>query len=52
MVPSIDKGIHGFTGRKCARGGVKRLDNTEVFPAALSLPGHISAPAKLLRTCR
>ena len=51
-LPSINKGRHGFDGQKCPPYCVKPLENTAVFPAGLSLSGHISAPAKLQSTCQ
>ena len=50
LLPSIDKGRHGFDGQKYAHTASSPLEIRQVFPAGLSLPGHISAPAKLLRT--
>ena len=52
MVPSVDKGKHGFDGQKCAHTASSPLAIRQVFPAGLFLSGHISAPAKLLRTCQ
>jgi hypothetical protein len=43
MVPSIDKGRHGFDGQKCAHTASSTLEIQQVFPAGLSLSGHISA---------
>ena len=51
-LPSINKGRHGFDGQKYPPYCVKPLENTAVFPAGLSLSGHISAPAKLQSTCQ
>ena len=42
-LPSIDKGRHGFDGQKCAHTASSPLEIRQVFPAGLSLPGHISA---------
>ena len=52
LLPSADKGRHGFDGQKCAHTASCPLAIRQVFPAGLSLSEHISAPAKLLRTCR
>ena len=52
MIPSVDKGKHGFDGQKCAHTASSPLAIRQVFPAGLFLSGHISAPAKLLRTCQ
>ena len=49
-IPSIDKGRHGFDGQKCAHTSSKPLTIQQVFSAAFSSSGHISAPSKLLRT--
>ena len=51
-LPSVDKGRHGFDGQKCAHTASSPLAIRQVFPAGLFLSGHISAPAKLLRTCQ
>ena len=47
---SVDKGKHGFGGQKCAHTSSKSLTIQQVFSAAFSSSGHISAPSKLLRT--
>ena len=47
IVPSIGKGKHGFDGPKCAHTASSALIIRQVFSAALSLSGRISAPAKL-----
>ena len=47
---SVDKGKHGFDGQKCAHTSSKSLTIQQVFSAAFSSSGHISAPSKLLRT--
>ena len=52
VVPSIDKGRHGFDGQKCAHTASNPLTIRQVFSAGLFLSGHISAPTKLLRTCQ
>ena len=52
VVPSIDKSRHGFVGQKCAHTASSPLTIRQVFSAGLFLSGHISAPAKLLRTCQ
>ena len=49
-IPSVDKGKHGFGGQKCAHTSSKSLTIQQVFSAAFSSSGHISAPSKLLRT--
>ncbi len=49
-IPSVDKGKHGFGGQKCAHTSSKSLTIRQVFSAAFSSSGHISAPSKLLRT--
>lgn len=49
-VPSIDKGRYGFDGQKCAHTASSPLTIQQVFSVGLFLSGHISAPAKLLRT--
>ena len=51
-IPSVDKGRHSFDGQKCAHTASSPLAIRQVFPAGLFLSGHISAPAKLLRTCQ
>ena len=52
IIPSVDKGRHGFDGQKCTHTASSPLAIRQVFPAGLFLSGHISAPAKLLRTCQ
>ena len=42
-VPSVDKGRYGFDGQKCAHTASRPLEIRQVFPAGLSLSGHISA---------
>jgi len=41
--PSVDKGRHGFDGQKYAHTASSPLEIRQVFPAGLSLSGHISA---------
>ena len=48
LIPSIDKGKHGFDGQKCAHTASSPLAIRQVLPAGLFLSGHISAPTKLL----
>ena len=43
ILPSVDKGRHGFDGQKYAHTASSPLEIRQVFPAGLSLPGHISA---------
>ena len=47
MLPSLDKGRHGFDGQKWAHTASSPLTIRQVFSAGLSLSGRISAPAKL-----
>ena len=42
-LPSVDKGRHGFDGQKYAHTASSPLEIRQVFPAGLSLSGHISA---------
>ena len=49
-VVSVDKGKYGFGGQKCTHTSSKSLTIQQVFSAAFSSSGHISAPSKLLRT--
>ena len=42
-IPSVDKGRHGFDGQKYAHTASSPLEIRQVFPAGLSLSGHISA---------
>ena len=48
ILPSIDKGRHGFDGQKCAHTASSPLAIRQVLPVGLFLSGHISAPTKLL----
>ena len=48
IIPSVDKGKHGFDGQKCAHTASSPLAIRQVSPAGLFLSGHISAPTKLL----
>ena len=48
LIPSIDKGKHGFDGQKCTHTASSPLAIRQVLPAGLFLSGHISAPTKLL----
>ena len=50
ILVSVDKGKHGFDGQKCVHTSSKPLTIQQVFSAAFSSSGHISAPSKLLRT--
>ena len=43
FIPSVDKGSHGFDGQKYAHTASSPLEIRQVFPAGLSLSGHISA---------
>jgi hypothetical protein len=43
FIPSVDKGRHGFDGQKYAHTASSPLEIRQVFPAGLSLSGHISA---------
>ena len=43
ILPSVDKGRHGFDGQKYAHTASSPLEIRQVFPAGLSLSGHISA---------
>lgn len=43
IIPSVDKGRHGFDGQKYAHTASSPLEIRQVFPAGLSLSGHISA---------
>ena len=47
-VPSVDKDTHGFDGQKNVHTSSKTLEIHEVFPAAFSSSGRLSASAKLL----
>ena len=47
VLPSLDKGRHGFDGQKWAHTASSPLTIRQVFSAGLSLSGRISAPAKL-----
>lgn len=47
ILPSLDKGRHGFDGQKWAHTASSPLTIRQVFSAGLSLSGRISAPAKL-----
>ena len=42
-IPSVNKGKLGFDGQKCAHTASSPLEIRQVFPAGLSLSGHISA---------
>ncbi len=46
IIPSVNKGRHGFDGQKCAHTASSPLEIRQVFPAGLSLSGHISAPQR------